>query len=928
MLNDLFLRMRSLFRRKSVETELEHELRFHLERLTQKYAASGLPPEEAERRARLDLGGLPQLKEEYREASGVLLLETLLQDTRFGLRMLRKSPGFTTVALLTLALGIGANTAIFSAVYAILLRPLPYHDPARIVVLHETTPKVGTVSVSYPNFLDWRAQNHTFSRMTAVGSRSFNLAGVNQPEIVSGETVSPDFLAMLGVRPILGRDFDASEEKAGTAPVALLSFELWQSHLGGDPNALGRTIKFDDRSFTIIGVLPPEFRSIDKTDVIIPIGVWATNNPNIGERGERGDMAVVARLAPGISLAQARAEMDTIGARLAKQYPGSNDAFGVLLQPIREVFVSDIRPALLVLFGAVMFVLLIACANVANLFLMRAAGRTREIALRIALGASRGRIIRQMLAESFVLAFLGGLLGLALAFAGIRAMTTLIPMALQSGGGASLNGTVLLFAASVVVLSAFSFGLVPAMQLTKPELQSDLKEGGRAVSSGSGQSRLRGALAIAEISVALILLVGAGLMTRSLYRLLSVDPGFHTDHILTMEINLRTAQYSKDPAIRNFWRQVLDRVRSLPGVQTAALGTVVPLTDSHSRSDITVEGMSTPTPGNYPHPDVHQVSPAYAGALGVPILRGREFTAADGENAPLVGMINAGMVRQYFSNQDPLGKRFAFGHPSPQNPLKWITIVGVLADTKLYGLPNPARLEVYVPYRQSPSSDMTLVVKSSIDPAALTSAIRNAIASIDKDQPVFGIATMQQLVTDSVSTRRVTLILLGLFSALALVLAAIGIYGVISYSVAQRTHEIGIRMALGAPRSGVLRMILAQGAKIAAAGIGVGMLASFGLTRLMSNLLFSVSSADPSDLRRGRLSPHAGGIGGLLHPRPPCPARGSGDRSSLRINPAGWITVALRFRPTGCEIALPYGRGSERGLRLLDGLQNRDRKGA
>lgn len=844
MFNDLFFRLRALFRRQAAETELDDELHFHFERQVQKYESSGLAREEALRRARLDFGGMDQVKEECREARGVHFMEQLFQDVRYGFRMLRKSPGFTAVALLTLALGIGADTSIFSVVYGVLLRSLPYRDPGRVIVLNETTPKVGRVSVSYPNFLDWRSGNHAFSQMSAVSSVSYNLAGVNQPESISGEAVSPDFLAMLGVHPILGRDFDASEEKAGAAPVVLLGYQLWQSHLGGDPGVLGRTINLNGHGFTIIGVLPADFRSIDKIDVMVPIGVWLTGRSEASERGDRGDMSAVARLRPGVSLRQARAEMDTIAARLAAAYPIANAQFGAVLRPIREVFVGDIQPAILVLFVAVMFVLLIACANVANLFLMRGASRTREIALRIALGATRGRIIRQMLAESLVLAFFGGLLGLALSLAGMQGMARLIPMDMQAGDPVRLNGAVLLFAAAAVVLSSLLFGLVPALQLTKPEIQSDLKEGGRSVSAGVGQNRLRGLLAAAEIAVALILLVGAGLMVKSLYRLMSVDPGFKTDRVLTMEMSLRTTQYSKDPAILNFWEQVLDRVRVLPGVQSAALGTVIPLTDSHSRSDITIEGMPLPTPGNFPHPDEHEVSPGYLKTLGVPLLRGREFTDADTENAPRVGMINAMIARQFFPNQDAVGKRFMFGHPKADPP-KWITIVGVTADTKLYGLANPARLEVYLPFRQSVSGAMNLIVKSAADPAALTSAIRSAVASIDKDQPISAIATMQQLVNDSVSTRRVTLILLGIFSALALVLAAIGIYGVISYSVAQRTHEIGIRMALGADGGGVLRMILAQGAKIAGAGVIIGLAASLGLTRLMANLLFSVSAADP-----------------------------------------------------------------------------------
>jgi putative ABC transport system permease protein len=849
MLSDLLFRVRSLFRRKAVETELDDELRFHFEQQLAKYVNSGLTPGEALRRARIDFGGLDQVKEECREARGVHLLETLFQDVRYGVRMLRKSPGFTAVALLTLALGIGANTVIFSVVYGVLLRPLPYQDPSRLIVLHETTPRVGTVSVSYANFLDWRAQNRAFSKMAAVASVAFNLAGLgsglDQPESISGAAVSSDFLPMLGVHPLLGRNFDATQDQAGTAPVALLSYQLWQSHFAGAPNVLGRTVALNGRGFTIIGVLPPDFRWTEKIDLLEPIGVKA-NDPDFNDRGDRGDMVVLGRLAPGISFAQARAEMEGIAARLAQAYPGANDQFGVELQPIRDVFVSDLRPEVLVLFGAAVFVLLIACANVANLFLMRGASRTKEIALRIAVGASRSRIIHQILVESFVLAFLGGLLSLGLAFAGIRGMARLIPADMLAGANVNLNGPVLLFAAGVVVLCTFVFGLAPASHSTRPDVQSELKESGRAMSASIGQGRMRGILAIAEVSLALILLVGAGLMMKSLYRLLSVDPGIRPDRVLTMNMSLRTAQYAQDPARINFWQRVLASVRELPGVEAAALGTDVPLTDDHWRTDITLEGMALPKPGSFPHPDTHTVSPAYASTLGIQLLRGREFTDADTETAPLVAMINTTLAQQFFGHGDPIGKRFMFGHPSANHPPKWITIVGVAGDTKLYGLANPARLEVYVPFRQSASSHMTLVLKSGTEPAALTSAIRNAIVSIDKEQPIFGVATMQQLVDDSVSTRRITLILLGMFGALALVLGAIGIYGVLAYSVAQRTHEIGIRMALGARRGDVLRMVLAQGAKIAGAGVLIGILASFGLTRLMTKLLFSVSPADPA----------------------------------------------------------------------------------
>jgi putative ABC transport system permease protein len=846
MLNDLLFRIRALLRRKTVESELDDELRFHREEQFRKYVNSGLSQNQARRRIQIEFGGLDQVKEECRDARGVRIGETIFQDMRYALRVLRKSPGFTVVAILTLALGIGTNTAIFSVLYAVLLRPLPYHDSSRLILLNESTPKVGLVHVSYPNFLDWRAQNHVFSQMAAVNSVAFNLSNVDQPENIDGQAVSPNFLSLLGVHPLLGRDFDASEEKAGTAPVVLLSYTLWQSRMGGDRNAIGRSILLDGRNFVVIGVLPPEFRWIEKTDVLEPIGVWAAaNTVAYSDRGERGDLFVLGRTAPGISFAQARAEMDAIAARLAKAYPGANAEFSVALRPIRDVFVSEIRPAVVVLFAAVTFVLLIACANVDSLFLMRGAGRMREIALRMAMGATRGRIVAQMLAESFVLTFLGGLAGVALAVVAIRALTKLIPSDRLGGATIDLNGPALLFAGGVVILSAFVFGLLPAWHPMKAGVQAKLKEGGRGASEGAGPSRWRGILVVAEIALALVLLAGAGLMMKSLHRLFSVDAGVRTEHVLTMQMSLRTAQYNQDPAIRNFWDTVLMRVRALPGVEAAAVGIGIPLTGDHSRTDVTIEGMAQPKPGGYPHPDVHIVSSEYAKALGIQLVRGREFTDMDNEKAPRVAMVNARMARQFLGDRNPIGQRVMFGAPSPKRAPEWMTIVGVVRDTKLYGLENPSRLELYVPAHQYATRSMTLVVKSANDSSTLASEIRGVIGSIDKDQPVFAVATMSQLVQDSVSTRRITFIVLGAFSALALVLAAIGIYGVISYSVAQRAHEIGIRMALGAQPGNVLRMVIAQGAKITATGVLIGLLASLGLTRLMGTLLYSVSFADP-----------------------------------------------------------------------------------
>jgi len=653
--------------------------------------------------------------------------------------------------------------------------------------------------------------------------------------------VSPNCLSLFGVRPILGRDFLPSEETPGTAPVAILSYALWQSHFGADPNISGKNLTLDGQTFAIVGVLPPNIRFLDQTDLLAPIGVWAGEMMN---RGDRGDMAGIGRLAPGASVAQARAEMDTIAANLRKEYP-INAGISVSVTPLRVELAGDARPAILVLFGAVVFVLLIACVNVANLFLARSAARAREIAVRQACGASSQRLVRQMLTESFVLAVFGGGLGIAAGALGIQGLRRLVPTNILQGAVITMDRGVLLFSAAMVVLVAVAFGLAPAWQASQPRVHETLKEGGRSSTSGAQQNRLRSALVIAETALALVLLVGAGLMMKSMYRLLQVNPGFRPERVLTMEIDLRTAQYSKPEASLAFWHQVLDRVRVLPGVEAAALGTVVPLTGDHSRADVTIEGMATPEPGKYPHPDYHSVSAGYLDALTIPLLRGRNFAAADTKTAPPVALVNYTMAHRFWPNGDAIGKRLRFGHPEWKDDFPWITVVGVVGDTKLYGLSNPSRLELYLPYEQSPTTEMSLVLRSSVNPASLTSAVREAVLAIDKDQPVADVNTMTQLVNNSVATPRITLVLLGLFSALALVLAAIGTYGVIAYSVQQRTHELGIRLALGAQRRDVMRLVLAHGMKLAGIGIAIGVAAAFGLTRLMASLLFGTGASDP-----------------------------------------------------------------------------------
>jgi putative ABC transport system permease protein len=771
-------------------------------------------------------------------------METFLQDLRFSLRMLVKNPGFAAVAAITLALGIGANTAIFSVVNAVLLRPLPYRDPSRLVLMNESSQQLPDMSVSYPNYLDWRDRSRSFERIAAVQPAQYTLSGVDRPERLGGWNVTADFFATLGVTPVVGRDLSARDDRPGAPPVALLTYGLWQRRFGGDPSVVGRALTLSGRSVEVVGVLPQTFRFYyGDADLFLPLGIDADR---LKDRGDHPGIYVVARLKPGATPKTAFADMDAIARSLEAEHPETNSGNRVAVKLLQDDVVSILRPVLVVLAGAVGFVLLIACANVANLLLARASTREKEIAIRRALGASRRRVLRQVLTESALLSLLGGGLGLLLAAWLSDVLLSLVPAGLPRMDEVRLDGTVLGFTLLLSLLTGLVFGIAPAWQASRSDVLEPLKETARGSSSGRGQQRFRSVLVVSEVALALVLLAGAGLMARSFERLQEVRPGFRPGNVLSAQLVLPEIKYKTRPEIIAFADQLLARVGALPGVEAAGTVNPLPLTQEGWQTDYQIEGRPVPARGEAPNSDYHVVSGAYFKAMGIPLVRGRLFDDSDREDTTPVVLVNETLARRYWPEGDAVGKRMRTG--SVDQPGPWLTVVGVVGDVRQYGLDQEQKTQFYRPGRQLALHPMSLVLRAQGDPEALAAAVRRAVQSIDPDQPIYNVRSMDSLLATTLAPRRLSLLLLAAFAMTALLLAGVGIYGVLAYSVTQRTHEIGIRMALGARRADVLVMILRQGIRLVLIGAALGVAAAFGLTRLMSSLLFGVSPTDPATL--------------------------------------------------------------------------------
>jgi predicted permease len=781
-------------------------------------------------------------------------MQTFWQDVRYGWRVLQRNPGFTVVAALTLAIGIGANAAIFSAVDAILLRPLPYSDAGRIVLVWDTNPNRNLTRgvVSPAEFLDWRDMNHAFRELAAWRPSYVTITGGGQPEQVWGNRVTGNFFHLLGLKPSLGRDFSAQEEQPGHEHVAMISHGMWQSRFGSDPAVIGKPILLDYESYQIIGVLPRGF-SLAGTSVALDVWMpFAFDRAQVSR--EDYELLVFGRLKPGLRVEQAQADMDTISAALKKQYPQFEKNIGIRVVGFQADLTHGLRPALWTFLAAVGFVLLIACANVANLMLARAASRDREIALRSALGAKRGRILRQLLTESVLLATIGGALGVIVAFGAIRFIHAALPAGtyeLPLSNRIVLNGSVLAFTVALSFLTGVFFGIIPAMQISRHELSESLKEGSRG--STSGRSNLvRSCLIVSEVALSLLLLVGAGLLVRSFVRLMSEDMGFDPANLLTMQIWLPENHYSAPAQVANFYHQVLDRVGVLAGVKSASAVNFLPFSGWADFCDFDIAGRARPPSGDQFTSRYRVIDWRYVGTMGMRVISGRDLTASDGPDGAGVILVNEALVHRYWPKQNPLGQQIRIHLPAVRSPWQarprdsWLTIVGVVGDIREWNWGIDKLPTLYLPYEQSPSQLMSIVIRGKGDPQQITSAVRYIVDGLDANQPVTAVRLMDDLVTQAVAQRRLSMVLLAVFATVAMLLAAIGIYGVMAYAVAQRTHEIGIRMALGAEPRDVLKMVVGHAMRLAGIGVLIGLMASALLVRYLRAQLYGVHAIDPA----------------------------------------------------------------------------------
>ena len=768
-----------------------------------------------------------------------------LQDLRYSWRMLLKSPGFTAVAVVALALGIGANSAIFSVVNALLLRPLPFRDPDQLVQVWEADVKRGqnTETVAYPNFEDWRDQNHVFEQVVAYSDRTFDLTGAAEPERIQGAVVSPAFFPMLRIKPTLGRVLLPEEDQPNKVFSVVISERLWQRRFDSDPQIIGQAMDLNNERFTVVGLIA---QVTDLSGMPDDTELWIPISHSRGFDNRRGHhLSVMARLKPGVTREQAQANMDTIASALAAQYPDSNTDHGVRLVPLQEQIVGDFRLALLVLLGAVAFVLLIASANVANMLLARAASRQKEIAIRIALGAGRFRLIRQLLTESLLLSALGGAVGLLLALWGVYLLVAFGPADLPRAKEVAVDGRVFGFTLAVSLLTGIIFGLAPALQASRPDLNETLKESGRSATGSASHRRVRSLLVVSEIALSLVLLVGAGLLMRSFLKLQAVNTGFNPQNVLTMQISLRGPNYQKEAPVIAFYDQLLDQIKALPGVQSVATRSHLPiaLDEDYANLSFNIEGQFY-EPANRPIAFYNAVSPAYFQTMQIPVLKGRSFDDHDVRKSQNVIIINETLAQRHFPGEDPIAKRMTLNDKNPTEE-DWATVVGIVKDTKPRELDREPVAEMYRPFAQQPRSSMVLMIRTTNKPESLAAAVRREVQTLDKNQLVHSIRTFESVMSEAVATPRFRTFLLGVFAVVALILAMVGVYGVMSYAVTQRTHEIGIRMALGAQGSDVLKLVIGHGMALAFAGVGIGLAASFALTRVISKLLFGVTATDP-----------------------------------------------------------------------------------